>query len=224
MKKRLPLLLFPVLALILEALPYGAVLQFARPDAAPLRELYSYFDLTPFGYANFAPLFTALGTCVLLVLLALYAGTGKRGLAAAARIAAGVCALVSFGPLLLGIPPGTKKTKQAPFANAAKGACFVPWREYNELCACTPLRTKHVAKSTLLWYDERRDQQTEGPIMAKEQRFERVYTQGALQITEIWVDKETGVNDLFHASGNAGGLTPLLDRDGKPVVSPLMNR
>lgn len=61
--------------------------------------------------------------------------------------------------------------------------------------------------------------------MAKEQRFERVYTQGALQITEIWVDKEeTGVNYLFHASGNAGGLTPLLDRDGKPVVSPLMNR
>lgn len=48
--------------------------------------------------------------------------------------------------------------------------------------------------------------------MAKEQRFERVYTRGALQITEIWVDKETGVNDLFHASGNAGGLTPLLDR------------
>ena len=56
--------------------------------------------------------------------------------------------------------------------------------------------------------------------MAKEQRFERVYT----QITEIWIDKETGVNYLFHASGNAGGLTPLLDRDGKPVVSPLLNR
>ena len=30
--------------------------------------------------------------------------------------------------------------------------------------------------------------------MAKEQRFERAYTQEALQITEIWVDKETGVN------------------------------
>lgn len=77
MKKRLPLLLLPVLALILEALPYGAVLQFGRPAAAPLRELYSYFDLTPFGYANFAPLFTALGTCVLLVLLALYAAPDK---------------------------------------------------------------------------------------------------------------------------------------------------
>lgn len=58
--------------------------------------------------------------------------------------------------------------------------------------------------------------------MAKEQRFERVYAQGALQITEIWVDKET--NYLFHASGNAGGLTPLLGRDGKPVVSPLLDR
>ena len=103
MKKRLPLLLLPALALVLEALPYGAVLRFARPDAAPLRGLYSYFDLTPFGYANFAPLFTALGTCVLLVLLALYAGTGRRGLAAAARIAAGTCALVSLGPLLLGV-------------------------------------------------------------------------------------------------------------------------
>ena len=32
------------------------------------------------------------------------------------------------------------------------------------------------------------------------------------------------MNDLFHASGNAGGLTPLLDCDGKPVVSPLLNR
>ena len=100
MKKRLPLLLLPALTLVLEALPYGAVLQFGRPAAAPLRELYSYFDLTPFGYTNFAPLFTALGTWVLL---ALYAATGKRGLAAAAQIAAGVCALVSLGPLLLGI-------------------------------------------------------------------------------------------------------------------------
>ena len=32
---------------------------------------------------------------------------------------------------------------------------------------------------------------------------------------EIWVDRETGVNYVFHASGYAGGMTPLLDRDGK---------
>ena len=47
-----------------------------------------------------------------------------------------------------------------------------------------------------------------------EKRFERVYSQGALENIEILVDKETGVN-------YAGGLTPLLDRDGEPVVSPI---
>lgn len=43
-------------------------------------------------------------------------------------------------------------------------------------------------------------------------------------ITEIWVDKETGVNYLlFHASGYAGGLTPLLNKDGSPVISSVVN-
>ena len=37
----------------------------------------------------------------------------------------------------------------------------------------------------------------------------------------IWVDRLTGVNYLWIASGYAGGLTVLLDRDGKPIVSPL---
>lgn len=56
--------------------------------------------------------------------------------------------------------------------------------------------------------------------MSKE-RFEKVYSQGAVNVTEIWVDKETGVNYVFHASGYAGGLTPLLDREGKPVVTTI---
>lgn len=54
--------------------------------------------------------------------------------------------------------------------------------------------------------------------MGKE-RFEKVYTQGLIGVMEIWVDKETGVNYVFHYNGNAGGLTPLLDSEGKPVVS-----
>lgn len=60
--------------------------------------------------------------------------------------------------------------------------------------------------------------------MAKEKRFEKVYSQGALDITQILVDKETGVNYLFCQSGNAGGLTPLLDREGKPVITPTVNK
>lgn len=59
--------------------------------------------------------------------------------------------------------------------------------------------------------------------MAKDQRFEKVYSQGTMTTMEIWVDKETGVNYVFHASGYAGGMTPLLDRDGKPVISPVIN-
>ncbi len=60
--------------------------------------------------------------------------------------------------------------------------------------------------------------------MSKNERFEKVYSQGSLNVTEIWVDRETGVNYVFHASGYAGGMTPLLDKDGKPVVSPVVNR
>ena len=32
--------------------------------------------------------------------------------------------------------------------------------------------------------------------MAKEERVDKIYSQGALTTTEIWVDKETGVNCL----------------------------
>lgn len=58
----------------------------------------------------------------------------------------------------------------------------------------------------------------------KDGRFEKVYTQGHLDGTEILVDKQTGVNYMFHYSGNAGGLTPLLDRDGKPVITAVVEK
>ena len=57
--------------------------------------------------------------------------------------------------------------------------------------------------------------------MAKEKRFVRTYTQGSLETTEIWVDTQTGVNYLYHTAGYSGGLTVLLDREGKPVISRL---
>ncbi len=52
-----------------------------------------------------------------------------------------------------------------------------------------------------------------------EKRFEQVYTQGVLSTIQIWVDKETGVNYLYMTNGETGGLTPLLGRDGKPVIT-----
>ncbi|MBC8571034.1 DUF6440 family protein [Zongyangia hominis] len=52
-------------------------------------------------------------------------------------------------------------------------------------------------------------------------RFEKVYAQGMMTVMEIWVDRETGVHYIWHASGYAGGFSPLLDQDGKVVVTPV---
>lgn len=52
-----------------------------------------------------------------------------------------------------------------------------------------------------------------------DERFVKTYSQGVVNVTEIWVDTKTGVNYVFHAGGEAGGLTPLLNEDGKPVVT-----
>lgn len=49
-------------------------------------------------------------------------------------------------------------------------------------------------------------------------RFQKIYQQGTIDVIEIWLDTETGVQYLFHKNGNAGGFTSLLDREGKPVV------
>lgn len=56
----------------------------------------------------------------------------------------------------------------------------------------------------------------------KEGRFIKVSSDiHGLEGSEVLIDRETGVNYLFHYSGYAGGLTVLLGTDGKPVVSPL---
>ena len=57
--------------------------------------------------------------------------------------------------------------------------------------------------------------------MAKKERFVRVYQQGIIHNFEIWVDRETGVNYVCHAVGEGVGFTPLLDKDGKPVISSI---
>ena len=57
----------------------------------------------------------------------------------------------------------------------------------------------------------------------KETRFEVIFKDGS-DISEegsrrIILDKETGVNYLAWKSGYGAGLTPLLDSDGKVVVT-----
>ena len=58
----------------------------------------------------------------------------------------------------------------------------------------------------------------------KEDRFiKTVVDSGGLSdnYMAIYVDKKTGVNYLFSSCGNAGGLCVLVDRDGKPIITPI---
>lgn len=56
--------------------------------------------------------------------------------------------------------------------------------------------------------------------MAKD-RFDIIERDGVTLMTDamVIVDKETGVNYLFVHCGYGGGLTPLLDSEGKPIIT-----
>lgn len=55
----------------------------------------------------------------------------------------------------------------------------------------------------------------------KDKRFIITEKEGSELTTlfQVIVDKKTGVNYLMSKSGYGAGLTPLLDRDGKPVIT-----
>lgn len=61
--------------------------------------------------------------------------------------------------------------------------------------------------------------------MKKDKRFEILSDEG-LGVTKgayILRDKQTGVQYLFFMNGYAGGLTPLLDKDGNPIIDKYSN-
>ena len=58
----------------------------------------------------------------------------------------------------------------------------------------------------------------------KEDRFVKTVVDGggfSDNYMAIYVDRKTGVNYLLSSCGNAGGMCVLVDRDGKPIISPL---
>ena len=53
----------------------------------------------------------------------------------------------------------------------------------------------------------------------KDNRFIRVLSEGGfLGSNEGWVDAQTGVQYLYHCAGNSGGMTLLVDAEGKPLL------
>ncbi len=94
-----------LVALILEALPFGAVLIFADEQGQRNVSTFSYFSLIPYGYANFFPLITAtltvlLGVLSILILL-------RRLRALKLQNAVFICTVITFvcsvSPILYGI-------------------------------------------------------------------------------------------------------------------------
>ena len=57
----------------------------------------------------------------------------------------------------------------------------------------------------------------------KEERFEVVFTEGSqlkdAGVRQLLVDRETGVNYLLWKSGYVGSIIPLLDGEGKVVIT-----
>ena len=102
MKKKIIMLCLALVTLVLEILPYGAVCNFANPDGEPWRRTYSYFDLTPFGYANFSPFIVAILTCVLIAMIVISLLT-KKQMRMPILVISAITTILSMAPLLFGI-------------------------------------------------------------------------------------------------------------------------
>ena len=89
--------------MILEILPYGAVCNFANPEGEPWRATYSYFNLLPFGYANFGPFITAVLTCVMIVFAVLFSLKPMPKVLPVWKVIAVVTSVTSLAPIMYGL-------------------------------------------------------------------------------------------------------------------------
>ena len=99
--KKVCLAVLPALTIVLELLPLGAVCIFATSPTERVRETFSYFSLIPFGYANFAPLITAILTVVILLLSLI--SLKKDSVFNALFVLSIITAVISLMPLMYGL-------------------------------------------------------------------------------------------------------------------------
>lgn len=106
MKKRLLLLIAPVIALILECLPNGVIMYYAINDGRDrMAAAFSYFDpVVPFGGADFFVPLTGIFTIVIIILSLIYVFTAKQGLKTAISVFAALgIAFSVMSPLVFGL-------------------------------------------------------------------------------------------------------------------------
>ncbi len=96
-------IIFQIAALILELLPFGAVLVFATSPTEIVTHTYSYFNLDLVGYANFTPLLTGILSIsvVILGIIALCRYDRAKKCKSAVFICSVIATVLSLVPLLL---------------------------------------------------------------------------------------------------------------------------
>ena len=102
-KSKIVMLIILIMTFVLEILPYGAICNFANPDGNSVRKTYSYFDLTPFGYANFGPFITAILTCFLVVMCVVCIIKNSKNLSKTISVISGISVITSLLPLAYGV-------------------------------------------------------------------------------------------------------------------------
>lgn len=105
-KKAFVVLVIAILLLILELLPYGAVLDFANisPDLTVgyYEQPFSYFDPIVYGYGHFGPFITAILTCLLAIVSVIHVFVDNRATRMILPITSVLTFLVSLTPVLTG--------------------------------------------------------------------------------------------------------------------------
>ncbi|MBO5021240.1 MAG: hypothetical protein J6D52_11300, partial [Clostridia bacterium] len=77
---------------------------FARPpeEGGAWRETFSYFSLTPFGYANFAPFITAVLSVVILLHITVALICKSKNLWKGVRLESAITSIISLMPVAYG--------------------------------------------------------------------------------------------------------------------------
>lgn len=100
MKNKILFLIANILTLCFEIFTKGAVCIFATPEKT-IPEYFSYFSLTPYGYANFGPFITAVLSCVLFVFAVLMFTPLSGRIRKAVRIVSLISVITSLLPLIM---------------------------------------------------------------------------------------------------------------------------
>lgn len=100
MKRKSAMTLISFLVIVLEIIPTGVVCLFSDDNGVTIKKTFSYFDLTPYAYGDFAPFITALLSCLTLILCIVYCLRGRRSINSAIAIFSLFAAFISVIPII----------------------------------------------------------------------------------------------------------------------------